>query len=229
MTERAYAGQIASARSGTLVFMGGSSRRARCAAVTALLGLLLTTACTVSFNGDKDPSKTPHATAPVGKDGVEVWDLRTPPSAVDVGMRSDKDLVGYQTDDARRVRLLLPGDRVLETKVYLVAFDRIAHQDTADPTRPTGMDLHTGSMPLNTAYRVMGASLEAFGLDTSPVSAWRAKIQGRPKSGPSANLRIEGGDNTVIGYLDIGVGGVYDPFDGDDSVNILYHVNFYGH
>ncbi|KAA1398057.1 hypothetical protein [Aeromicrobium ginsengisoli] len=208
--------------------MGGSSRRARCA-VLAVLGLLLTTACTVSFGGDKDPSTAPQATAPTDAKGVEVWDLRTPPSAADVGMRADKDHVAYETRKPRRVRFLLPQGKVLETDIYLLVFERIMHEDPADPTRPTGMDFDTKAMPLDTAYSVMHDGLTSLGLSTSPVDEWRAKIEGRPSSGPSADLTIEGGGNTVLGYLDIGVGGIYQPLDGDDSVTIQYHVNLYGH
>lgn len=196
--------------------------------VMMLIGLLTTTGCTVSFNGDTDNGhETPHATAPTDDDGVEEWDLRTPPSAAEVGLRSDKDYVGFETRKPRRVRFLLPEDRELTVDAVLVVFDRVMYKDPADPTRPTGMDFRMRSIPLDTAYEVMGESLEAFGLDTSAVDEWRNKIETRPTSGPSADRRIEGGGNTTIGYLNIGVGGVYDPVDGDESVTIKWHVNLY--
>jgi len=194
-----------------------------------LIGLLTTTGCTVSLNDDDTDSgdgKTPHAIAPTDDKGVEVWDLRTPPSASDVGLRG-KDYVGYETEKPRRVRFLLPDDRELTIDASLVVFDRVMHKDPDDPTRPTGMDFRMLPIPLDEAYEVMGRSLKAFGLDTSAVDQWRAKIDGRPTSGPSADQRIEGGANTEIGYLNIGVGGVYDPIDGDDSVTVKYHVNLY--
>ncbi len=153
-----------------------------------LIGLLTTTGCTVSFNGDdKDPSgkETPHAAAPTDDNGVEVWDLRTPPSADDVGLRADKDYVGYETRKPRRVRFLLPEDHELTIDATLVVFDRVMHKDPADPTRPTGMDFRMAPMPLETAYKVMSTSLKAFGLGTEPVDTWRhghreqADIRGR--------------------------------------------------
>lgn len=136
-----------------------------------LIGLLTTTGCTVSFNGDQHTGrgKIPHAKAPVNEDGVEVWDLRTPPSAQDVGMPDNEDYVGYETDDPRRVRFLLPEDRQLTIDATLVVFDRVMHKDPADPTRPTGMDFRMRPMPLDKASAVMGRSLKAFGLDTGPV------------------------------------------------------------
>ena len=97
--------------------MGGYSSRSRCAAGLALLGPLMTTGCTVSFNGEVNPDKTPHAKDPVDKDGVELWDLRRPPSAADVGMPADEDSVAYETRKSRRVRFLLPKGKVLETKI----------------------------------------------------------------------------------------------------------------
>ena len=193
----------------------------------ALLGLLLTTACAVSFDGDVNPHKTPHPTASTDAKGVEVWDLRTPPSASDVGMRADQDHVAYETRKPRRVRFLLPEGRVLETEIHLLIFERITHQDPADPSRPTGMDFDTTAMPLDAAYSVMRDGLTSLGLDTSPVDQWRTKIEKRPKSGAQANFGIEGGANTKIGYLSIGVGGEFDPFDGDSSAHISYHVNLY--
>jgi len=209
--------------------MGGLSGRTRRAAAMASLALLLTTACTVSVDGDKDPGKTPHATAPTDAKGVEVWDLRTLPSASDVGMRADEDHVTYETRKPRRVRFLLPEGKGLETRIYLLIFERIMHKDPADPTRPTGIDFDTKPMPLDAAYSVMRDGLTSFGLDASPVDDWRTKIERRPSTGPSADLTIEGGGNTVVGYLDIGVGGIFQPLDGDDSVTIQYHVNLYGH
>jgi len=192
-----------------------------------LLGLLLTTACTVDFNGPDDHVKTPHATAPTDADGVEVWDLRTRPSAADVGMTADKDYIAYETDEPRRVRFLLPQGKELDTEIYLLIFQRIAHEDPADPTRPTGIDFDTKAMPLDTADAVMRDGLTALGLGTSPVEAWRTKIEERPTSGAEANSGIEGGGNTKIGYLSIGVGGEFDPSDGDGSAHITYHVNLY--
>ena len=191
-----------------------------------LIGLLTTTGCTVSLDKDPDGGSTPHATAPTDDDGVEVWDLRTPPSAADVGLR-DKDYVGYETNEPRRVRFLLPDDRELTIDASLVVFDRVMHKDPDDPSRPTGMDFRMLPMPLDEAYQVMKRSLTAFGLDTSAADRWRADIEARPTTGPSTDQRIEGGANTTIGYLNIGVGGVYDPLDGDDSVTIKYHVNLY--
>lgn len=192
-----------------------------------LIGLLTTTGCTVSFNGDnEDGDKTPHATAPTDDDGVEVWDLRTRPTAQDVGMPDDKNYVAYETDEPRTVRFLLPQDKVLETKLYLVVFDRVTVPATTDKTVVTGVDFRANTMPLEDAYVVMADSLKAFGLDTKPVDEWRSEIENRPTSGPSANLRIEGGANTVLGYLDIGVGGVYNPINGDDTAIIKYRINF---
>lgn len=191
-----------------------------------VLGLLMTTGCTVSFNGDKDNDKTPHAKAPTNDAGVEVWDLRTPPSASDVGLR-DKDYVGYETREPRKVQFLLPDDRELTIDATLVVFDRVMYKDPADPTRPTGMDFRMAPMPLDEAYEVMGRSLKAFGLDTAPVDQWRNDIENRPTSGVEANHRVEGGGNTTIGYLNIGVGGVFDPVNQDGSAIIKYHVNLY--
>jgi hypothetical protein len=192
-----------------------------------MIGLLTTTGCTVSFNGDNDTGghKTPHATAPTDADGVEVWDLRTRPTAQDVGMPTNKDYVAYETRKPRTVRLLLPQGKVLETKLYLVVFDRITAPATKDKTVVTGMDFHAAPMPLDDAYEVMGDSLKAFSLDTSAVDQWRAKIEGQPATGPSVNLRIEGGGNTELGYLGIGVEGSYDPIDGD-LATISYRANF---
>lgn len=195
-----------------------------------LIGLLTTTGCTVSFNGDdKDPSgkETPHAAAPTDDNGVEVWDLRTPPSADDVGLRADKDYVGYETRKPRRVRFLLPEDHELTIDATLVVFDRVMHKDPADPTRPTGMDFRMAPMPLETAYKVMSTSLKAFGLGTEPVDTWRQDIENKPTSGVESNRRIEGGGNTKIGYLTVGVGGVFDPVNRDGSAIIKYHINLY--
>ena len=197
---------------------------------TALLGLLMTTGCAVTFSGHADTDgKTPHAKAPVDKDGVEVWDLRTPPSTSDVGMRSDKNYVAYESRKPRRVRFLLPENRELRIDASLVVFDRVMYKDPADPTRPTGMDFRMKPIPLDQAYKVMGRSLKAFGLDTAQVDQWRQDIENRPSSGVESNLRVEGGGNTTIGYLDIGVGGVYNPIGGDNLATIKYHANFYGH
>ncbi len=196
--------------------------------VMMLIGLLTTTGCTVSFNGDDkdtDGEKTPHATAPTDADGIEEWDLRTRPTAQDVGMPDSKNYVAYETDEPRTVRFLLPKGKVLETKLYLVVFDRVTVPATTDKTVVTGMDLHTAPMPLDDAYTVMADSLKAFGLDPEPADEWRTKIENRPTSGPSADRRIEGGGNTVLGYLDIGVGGTYDPVDGDVTT-ISYRSNF---
>ena len=101
------------------------------------------------------------------------------------------------------------------------------HEDPADPTRPTGMDFDTNAMPLDTAYTVMRDGLTSFGLGTLPVDEWRAKIEGRPKSGPSADLSLEGGGNTQIGYLSIGLNGEFDPVERDGSAHITYHVILY--
>lgn len=180
----------------------------------------------MSFNGDTG-DKTPHATAPTDDDGVEVWDLRTPPSASDVGLRDDKDYVAYETKEPRRVRFLLPEDRELTVDASLVVFDRVMYEDPADPTRPTGMDFRMLPIPLDEAYQVMGRSLKAFGLSTQPVDQWRQDIENRPSSGVESNLRVEGGGNTTIGYLTIGVGGVFNPINENDTATIKYHVNLY--
>ncbi|KRC64188.1 hypothetical protein ASE12_05060 [Aeromicrobium sp. Root236] len=192
-----------------------------------MLAMLLTAACTVTFNGRHDAGRTPHPTAPTDANGVEVWDLRTPPSAADVGMRADEKSVVYETDEPRRVRFLLPEGKELKTKIYLLIFQRIAHEDPADPTRPTGIDFDTRAMPLDTADGVMRDALTSFGLGTSAVDTWRTKIEERPKSGAEADFDIEGGGNTKIGYLSIGVGGNFDPVDGHNSAHITYHVNLY--
>lgn len=182
----------------------------------------------MNFSRDSDTGgdKTPHAKAPTDDDGVEVWDLRTRPTAQDVGMPDSKDYVAYESDEPRTVRFLLPDDKVLETELYLVVFDRVTVPATTDKTVVTGVDFRAKTMPLDDAYVVMGDSLRAFGLDTSTVDAWRAKIEGRPTDGPSATLRVEGGANTELGYLGIGVGGVYNPVNGDDTAIIKYRINF---
>ena len=189
--------------------------------------MLLTTACTVTSNGAHDAGRTPHPAAPTDANGVEVWDLRTPPSASDVGMHTDRDHVAYETDEPRRVRFLLPEGKELDTTIYLLIFQRITHQDPTDPTRPTGIDLDTKAMPLDRADAVMRDALTSFGLGTSAVDAWRREIAERPRSGTSADLGIKGGGNTRIGYLSIGVGGEFDPFDADGSAHVTYHVNLY--
>lgn len=112
---------------------------------------------------------------------------------------------------------------MLETRLYLVVFDRVTVPATTDKTLVTGVDFRAATMPLNDAYVVMADSLKAFGPDTKPVDEWRAKIENRPTSGPSVNLRIEGGGNTVLGYLDIG--GVYNPINGDNRAIIKYRIN----
>ncbi len=188
--------------------------------------LLATTGCSVSFNrdGNPGPTETPHATAPTDAKGVVVWDLRTAPSASDVGMPADEDYVAYETRKPRRVRFLLPEGRKLTIDATLVVFDRVMVPATTDRTVVTGIDFRMAPMRLETAYKVMGASLKAFGLDTKPVEEWRTEIANRPTKGSLASLRIEGGDNTRIGYLTIGVGGVFDPLD-KDLATIKYRVN----
>ena len=194
-----------------------------------LIALLTTTGCTVSFNGDTDTGhdKTPHAKAPTDDNGVEVWDLRTRPTAQDVGMPTSEDYVAYGTDEPRTVRFLLPEGKVLETKLYLLVFDRVTAPATTDKTVVTGMDFHARSMPAKDAYKVMGRSLKAFGLGTAPVDQWRQEIENRPTDGYRANMPIEGGDGATIGYLDIGVTGDYNPVDGDNTASLRYRIDFH--
>ena len=195
--------------------------------IAAIMTVLLVSAgCSVRFNGDPGPDarRTPHATAPTDAGGVEVWDLRTRPTAQDVGMPDSKDYVAYETRKPRRVRFLLPEGRKLTIDATLVVFDRVTVPATTDRTVVTGIDFRMAPMRLETAYKVMGVSLKAFGLDTKPVEEWRTEIANRPTKGSLASLRIEGGGNTRIGYLTIGVGGVFDPLD-KDLATIKYRVN----
>jgi hypothetical protein len=190
-----------------------------------LIAILTTAGCAVSFNGHSNAgARTPHATASTTDDGVKVWDLRTRPTAQDVGMLDDQDYVAYESDTARTVRFLLLEGKVLQTELYLVVFDRITAPATTDRTVVTGVDFRAKPMPLD-ACAVMTESLRSFGLTTSAVDAWQARIEARPTDGPSADRRIEGGANTTIGHLSAGVGGVYDPLDGDDSVTTKYRIN----
>jgi len=194
------------------------------------LGLMTTMGCTVTVNEDSKDPKSATPKAPTNADGVEQWDLRSRPTAEDVGMTNDKDVVFFETGpgDPRPVVVLLPQQRTLRVeKVSLVTFDRIGPspgmKDTPDPT---AMDFRSGPLPLDEAYALMRKSLTSFGMSTRPVDDWRAKIDNRPSSGPESQMRIEGGGNTDIGYLDIGVGGVQNPINENDTAVINFHVNF---
>lgn len=192
------------------------------------LGLMTTMGCTVTVNENSKDPKSP--TAPTNADGVEQWDLRSRPTAKDVGMTKDEDVVVFETGlkDPRPVVMLLPQQRTLRVeKVVLVTFDRIGPprgmEDTPDPT---AMDFRTGPLPLDEADALMRKSLTSFGMSTRPVDDWRAKIDNRPSSGLESQMRIEGGGNTDIGYLDIGVGGVFNPLNENDTAIVKFHVNF---
>lgn len=194
------------------------------------LALMTMMGCTVSVDDDADDSSSARPEAPTNADGVEQWDLRTRPTAEDVGLGGGKDVVTYSTGPSapRPVVVLLPQDRTLRVeKVSLVSFDRVGpppgEKDTPDPT---AMDFRSGPLPLDEACALMKRSLTTFGLSTRPVEEWRAKIEGRPSSGVESQRRIEGGGNTDLGYLDIGVGGVYDPQNEDETAIIKFHVNF---
>ena len=78
--------------------------------VGLVLGLMAATACDVESDELATDPK-----APINAAGVESWDLRTPPTRADVGMKDGEDFVAYEDHaNPRPIEVLLPQGHSLE-------------------------------------------------------------------------------------------------------------------
>lgn len=196
----------------------------------ALLVLIVvtTTGCSVSVNTGKGAEAGHRPTAPTNAVGVEVWDLRSPPTVEDVKMPDGQDYVGYSTRTARPILVRLPEGHELSIDATLVTFDNLPGPSAAPgktPRAPTGMDFRTAVLDLDDATKVLRRSISALGVEDPSTQKWLREIDQRPRSGASADLPIQGGGGGVdLGYLNIGVGASYDPM--SDRAIVKFRANW---
>ncbi|WP_026924012.1 hypothetical protein [Glycomyces arizonensis] len=128
--------------------------------------LPIATGCEITVSSDDDELDLPSGAEEV--DGVEVWDLRDRPTAAEVGI-TDGDTSVFETRPPRPVELRLHGGAALRLRTRYIAFSSILSEDGA----PVGVDLKTGTMPLDDTADTYRSALEQLGLPTDGVDGFR--------------------------------------------------------
>ncbi|WP_026928924.1 hypothetical protein [Glycomyces tenuis] len=160
----------------------------------------LAAGCDVTVSGGEDGFELPAAAEAV--DGVEVWDLRERPTAAEVGIAGG-DTAVFETRPSRPLELLLHGGARLRLPVRYIAFSAIGSADGS----PVGVDLKTGTMPLEGTVDAYRSALEQLGLPTGGVEEFR--VAAAEATGPERveSERVPG----RFGELDLGVVARYGP------------------
>ena len=163
------------------------------------------------------------AAARTVEDAVEVWDLREPPTAADVGIQPGEKTSDFQTGVPRRIRLLLPEGFELETVGPLLGFDNYAHphRKLDHPERlgswtPSTMFVKSAPLEPSAAYEGFKRDLAAVGLPPDAAETWLAEMRSTPTAGPGVGP-IQVRDFAEVGYLEVAVLARYSPV-GDTTV-----------
>lgn len=189
--------------------------------LAAAVSLSVLAGCTVTSNITDEPAEP--AAARTVEDGVEVWDLREPPTAADVGIQPGEKTSDFQTGVPRRIRLLLPEGFELETVGPLLGFDnyghphrKLDHPERLGSWTPSTMFVKSAPLEPNAAYEGFKRDLAAVGLPPDAAETWLAEMRSAPTAGPGVGP-IQVRDFAEVGYLEVAVLASYSPV-GDTTV-----------
>lgn len=170
---------------------------------TAGLGLLLA-GCGVTVTSDVDRRDEPiTATAYSKVDGIETWDLTGEPSRTAFGIKADSSAGTYETDEPRRVRIVLPG-RTVDLDANLVSF----YAGSNDYT----FGVSTDQLAVDPLLAAFSDVLGQLGIDDGIADDLARQIEAAPPDQPESIEVGTGNDRSVrLGSWSVGPSATYTP------------------
>ncbi len=162
--------------------------------------------------------------------------MRTPLSRKEAGMPPGETVVIYDRHggwwDATliRTRVLLPEGKRLKLEASNVAFDSYGAScwKRTGTSKPTGMDIGVGPVPLDEARREMLNAAGKFGFPRSDIEEWYSEAK-RAASRGNTTERIQ----TLflrsrVGYLTIEMKGSFLPYEHQEKHAFIHYILSWG-
>ncbi|GAA2666774.1 hypothetical protein GCM10010400_29310 [Streptomyces aculeolatus] len=172
---------------------------------------LVAAGCEITVNHDSDTAELPPAATQ--SNGTEVWDLRHPPTADQIGIDSGSDTAIYETRPSRRLLLRLPEGTRLRLSARYLAFSSIADEDG----EPVNVDVKTATKPLGDTVETYRSILKQLGLPTAAIAQFREAARAASGTESVHSDRISG----QYGDLDIGVVASYSPHSETGRIAVI--------
>lgn len=166
--------------------------------------------CDFRETGGQRDTVLPEAATRSG--GNEVWDLRVRPDAGAVGI-DDGDTAVFETRPPRPAVFRLAGGAELRLSARYVAFSSIGSTDGS----PVGVDVKTGTMPLDATVEAYRAVLDQLDLPTAKVAAFEKAAT----SATGTEWVRSDREAARFGDLDLGVVARYSPHAGTGVVAVI--------